>query len=207
MYNNTERLENYFQKLPLFIQEHSVRVGTYARLLTEQMQYIQKDNRLPALHDMEILGRYHDIGKIGVASEIWEKPMPLSLEEQKIIHIHTVIGAYIVEEKLQTVEREKDSSDFHVILAQCCLYHHERWDGTGYPFGYRSDSIPVHARIISVADAFDAMTADRPYHRGIHHNFALKEIHAAAGAQFDPVMAELFCSMMQKYTSDKVIGM
>lgn len=200
-YNYTAIVENYFHDLPLFIQEHSIRVGAYARLLYDKLLHLHKQNSIsemivPSNYDMEKLGRYHDIGKIGVTNKIWENTMPLSSEEQKIIRFHTIIGAYIIEEKLQTDDR--NSTDFRTVLAQCCLYHHERWDGTGYPLGLRETEIPVFARIIGIADAFDAMISNRPYHKGICHEMALQEILAGAGKQFDPFLANIFCTMMQE---------
>ena len=84
------------------------------------------------------------------------------------------------------------------MAAQCCLYHHERWDGNGYPFGFSKESIPLPARIIGIADAYDAMIADRPYHKGISEAAALAEIQKGAGTQFDPVLTEVFLEVMSK---------
>lgn len=125
----------------------------------------------------------HDIGKVGVPDEILEKPGPLSPDEWQAVVQHPRIG----EEILNRVAAVKDA-------AAIILHHHERYSGHGYPHGLRGSDIPLGARIVAIADAYDAMLSDRPYRAAIGHDAAVAELRAQAGLQFDPDLVELFCS-------------
>ena len=87
--------------------------------------------------------------------------------------------------------------DMWETIAQCCQYHHERWDGTGYPFGLKEEEIPWCARVIAIADTFNAMTAERPYREKMPYEAAVREIRCQAGKQFDPTLAHFFCEAIQ----------
>jgi HD-GYP domain-containing protein (c-di-GMP phosphodiesterase class II) len=123
----------------------------------------------------------HDIGKVDVRGEVLAKPGPLTLEELAEIRRHPRAGAALVI-PLRSAR--------HAL--PYVLFHHESWDGSGYPAGLRGRSIPLEARILAVADAFDAMISPRPYRRALSHEHAIAEIERCAGAQFDPRVAELF---------------
>ena len=204
LYHKIQILEKSFQALPQFVQEHSERVGRYTQILIGQMAQLQKTGCfselfIPDQEKIKILGRYHDIGKLGITDEIWNSSDPLSKTEKNFVHIHPIIGAYIVKDKLAPFDQEYSGRDIFEILLQCCLFHHENWDGTGYPFGLKKEKIPAFARIVRITDAYDAMTADRPYRKRISAQAALQEIETNAGCQFDPYFAEIFCSVMQSY--------
>jgi HD-GYP domain-containing protein (c-di-GMP phosphodiesterase class II) len=123
----------------------------------------------------------HDVGKVKLQPQLLRKTGPLTLEELAEIRRHTTAGAQLV----LPLRR------FHDALPYV-LFHHERWDGGGYPAGLSGRRIPIEARILAIADAFDAMISPRPYRRPLTHDHALSEVEREAGAQFDPVAAELF---------------
>jgi ribonuclease P protein subunit RPR2 len=127
----------------------------------------------------------HDLGKIGLPDAILLKPGPLTDAEMKRMTEHPFIGARLLE-RLPYLSG---------IARDVVLHHHERWSGAGYPHGLRGEQIPLAARIFALADAFDAMTNDRPYRRALPLEHALEEISAGAGAQFDPELARTFVEL------------
>ncbi len=153
---------------------HSKRVGFYAMKIGEQLGLEAETLRM--LQDAGIL---HDIGKIGIKDEILLKPAPLTPEEQKIMQQHSVIGEAIVKpvRSLQEV----------VALVR---HHHERYDGGGYPGKLRAGQIPLGARILAVADTYDALITDRPYRKRLSLEMARREIRRCAGTQLDPLVVQ-----------------
>ena len=133
------------------------------------------------IHSLRWAAPLHDVGKVRVRPQILTKPGPLTLEERAEIRGHPSAGAQLV----LPLKR------FHDALPYV-LFHHERWDGGGYPAGLSGRRIPIEARILAIADAFDAMISPRAYRRPLSHEHALAEVWAEGGAQFDPVAAELF---------------
>jgi HD-GYP domain-containing protein (c-di-GMP phosphodiesterase class II) len=129
----------------------------------------------------------HDIGKIGVADRILLKDGKLTDEEYAAIKRHPEIGRNII-------KQVQGFSDLQPVV-EGVLYHHERYDGKGYPEGLRGESIPLFGRIIAVADAFDAMTSNRPYRSGMPVEKALTIIHEGKGTQWDPVFADIFVEL------------
>ena len=130
-------------------------------------------------------GVLHDIGKIGVRESVLRKPSSLSPEEQVELRKHTEYGAAIV-----TPMR------FAADVAPIILCHHEHWNGTGYPYGLRGEQIPLGARIISVVDAFDAMTSDRPYRDSLGIPEALRRLREGSGSQWDPRVIQTFLELL-----------
>ena len=126
----------------------------------------------------------HDVGKVAVPSEILDKPAALSSAEWRTVVQHPRIGQVILEQAAAL----KDA-------VPIILHHHERYSGHGYPFGLRANEIPLGARIVAIADAYDAMTHDRPYKRAMSHDAAIKELRRHAGTQFDPELVTLFCDL------------
>jgi HD-GYP domain-containing protein (c-di-GMP phosphodiesterase class II) len=141
---------------------------------------------------LETCALLHDIGKIGVSEEVLNKRGKLTAKEREAIRVHPQVGATIISHAIQ--------------LAPCIpgiLCHHERYDGNGYPKGLKGEEIPLEARILAIADAFAAMTSDRPYSRALSEEEAREEIRRGAGKQFDPHLVEVFLSVLQTRTPAK----
>lgn len=128
----------------------------------------------------------HDIGKIGIPDSILRKPGKLDSLEWETMKAHTTIGAEIL---------AGHDSDLMRMARDIALYHHERWDGSGYPHGLAGEAIPLSARITAIADVFDALTSERPYKRAWPLNEAMAEIERAAGTHFDPALAACFAAI------------
>ncbi len=160
---------------------HSKRVGYYAMKIGEQMGL--NEEMLRTLNDAGIL---HDIGKIGIKDEILLKPARLTPDEQKIMQQHSVIGEAIV----------KPVRALSKVVA-LVRHHHERFDGAGYPNGLKGEEIPLGARILSVADTYDAMVTDRPYRKRLSFEETKAELKKNAGAQHDPVVVEALLKVLE----------
>lgn len=151
---------------------HSEAVATYARVIAERLGLPEEDQQLAFL-----CGLVHDVGKIGLPPGLLEKPGPLTLDERHQMEQHAAIG-----------ERILANVDDYNEIAQVVRHHHERIDGNGYPDGLSGEEIPILSRIIAVADAFDAMTSDRPYRDSMPQRTARLRLAQAAGTQFDPTI-------------------
>jgi HD-GYP domain-containing protein (c-di-GMP phosphodiesterase class II) len=130
-------------------------------------------------------GPLHDVGKLAVSEEILRKRGPLDPDELIEIRKHPVTGAKM----LGGIRSLR-------VGVECVLHHHERWDGDGYPYGLAGATIPLEARIVSVADAFDAMISDRPYRSAMPREAALAEVDRCAGSQFDPKVANALLTLV-----------
>ena len=137
-----------------------------------------------ALRDIRLGALLHDVGKIGIPDSILQKPGPLTPEEWKLMKKHPDLGARLLE-RIKFLEG----------AIPIVLNHQERFDGTGYPKGFRGKEIPLGARIFAVVDTFDSMTSDRPYRKALNYQAALKEIRENAGTQFDPEVAAVFTTI------------
>lgn len=155
---------------------HGARVAALAEPVAVRLEWDRA-----RLRGLRFAAPLHDIGKVKVRPEVLAKAGPLTLEEQEEIRRHPQAGAQLI----LPLRR------FREVLPYV-LFHHERWDGCGYPAGLRGRRIPIEARILAVADAFDAMISPRPYRGALGHAQALAEVERGAGSQFDPCAAELF---------------
>ncbi len=134
-----------------------------------------------------LLTKFHDIGKVGIPDSILKKPGTLTEDEWKVMRTHSNIGERIAAESSELRE-----------IAPLILRHHEKWDGTGYPVGLAGEDIPLECRILSIVDAFDAMTNDRPYRLALSVERAMEEIAKCSGGQFDPVLVGHFMECVRK---------
>ncbi|HSA06468.1 MAG TPA: HD domain-containing phosphohydrolase [Candidatus Gastranaerophilales bacterium] len=155
---------------------HSHRVTLFSLVMAQEMELDEN-----FIEEIETAGLLHDIGKIGVPEDILCKPGRLTDEEYNTIKQHAASARKI----LDTIPGLKNIS----LWASC---HHERWDGKGYPNQFKEEEIPLPARILAVADTYDAMTSNRSYRKGLPHEVAAEEIKNCGGTQFDPKMIEVF---------------
>lgn len=160
-----------------YLKDHSKRVAQYAVGIAEQLGMGAK-----TIENIDLGGRLHDIGKIGVKEEVLHKPGRLSAAEYMDVMKHTTIGDQILRPLLR---------DEPVVIA-IVRSHHERLDGKGLPDHLKGDAIPLAARVVSVADAFDAMTSKRPYRHALPVERALEELHSQRGIQWDPAAVDGF---------------
>ncbi|MCK5082955.1 MAG: HD-GYP domain-containing protein, partial [Candidatus Omnitrophica bacterium] len=167
---------------------HTERVTQYSLAIARQM-VANRSERLKKsfFESLYIAALLHDIGKIAIPEVILNKPGRLTEEEYDIIKTHTVKGAEIITP---------------LAFPQECyngiLYHHERFDGKGYPEGLEGENIPISASIIAVADAYDAMTSDRPYRKGLDKTAAIKEVEKNIGIQFCPLPAKAMLELYER---------
>src|ERR687891_2226338 len=145
------------------------------------------------IEDLALAATLHDVGKIEVPDSILQKEGALTLREQAIVKWHTVAGARLV------------AKTGNPRVAGAVLHHHESWDGTGYPHGLSGEDIPLFARIIAVADAFDAMASSRPYRASLGPSRAVQTLKAEAGRQFDPRVVEAFIRSLPRRASVAVL--
>ncbi len=163
---------------------HSKRVAEYARKIAARMGKNKEEQE-----EIYRAGLLHDVGKIRIPAEIINKPGRLTDEEYNIIKIHPVTGYHI----LQGISEES-------VIAITAKYHHERYDGKGYPNGLAGENIPEVARILGVADAYDAMASNRSYRNALPQDVVRSEIEKGKGTQFDPYIADVMLQMMEEDT-------
>ncbi len=154
----------------------------YARSVGEEMKLSQE-----MIDEIVVASMLHDIGKIGIKSEILTAKKEITESEFKTIKSHCENGAKIL-----------DSIDFPWKIRPIILHHHERYDGKGYPSGLKGREIPIGARVLTVVDAFAAMTANRPYRRSLTKDEAIRELHKNVGTQFDPEVVEVFTGVVER---------
>lgn len=169
-------------------KEHALRVGRLSARLGEALGMTPE-----SCERLRLLGEVHDIGKVGIDEWILQKPAAVSDLEQDEIRRHPEIGYHIL-----------SSVSDYADLAPLVLNHHERWDGHGFPLGIAGPDIPLEARILAIADAYESLTSPRPYREQVGRDKALAEIEKSAGTQFDPRLADLFVTMMGQEALDVV---
>ena len=176
-----ESLADAIEKRDRYTANHSTRVAGYTRAMLAELPQIPD----PLVQTIIAAARVHDVGKVGIKDSTLLKPGPLTTEERLDLQLHTVVGAEIVSR----------IADYR-LCAAIIRHHHERWDGAGYPDGLSGEDIPIGSRIICVADAFDAMTSDRPYRRAMSAEAAIEEVRRNSGSQFDPRIVDAFEQVM-----------
>ena len=180
-----EALADAIDAKDTYTNGHSGRVATYAREIAHRYGYSSKKEK-----NIYMMGLLHDIGKIGVPDAIINKPARLTDEEYNTIKMHTVMGAKILKNIVEMP-----------ALVTGARYHHERYDGQGYPDRLSKEDIPEEARIIAVADAYDAMSSRRSYRGIMPQDVVREEIVKGRGSQFDPTFADILLQMIDEDTN------
>ena len=161
---------------------HSLRVCRLALITGAELGIAAR-----RLKRLELAALLHDIGKLGVELPILTKPEPLDDREREEIKFHPLLGVRILEPVRQLID-----------VLPVIRHHHEWYDGRGYPDGLRGKEIPLEPRVLAVADAFEAMTADRPYRKARAPQAAIEELHRMSGTQFDPQVVTAFCTAFKR---------
>ena len=170
-----------------YTRHHSTRVTEFSLKIAAKMGYSEKE-----LGELELAAVLHDVGKIGVPESILNKPGRLTDEEFKLIQEHPVRGEAILSPVIELKQ-----------IGRIVRAHHERYDGRGYPDKLKGREIPLSARIMAIADTYDSITSERPYRKAASHRYAVKEIIANSGTQFDPEVVENFLEIAGTFTPEK----
>ena len=166
----------------VYTKGHSTRVAEYSKMIAKRAGIPESKQ-----DDIYMMGLLHDVGKIGIPITVLNKAGELNEEEFELIKKHSMMGAAI----LKNIE---DNPGFEL----CAKHHHERFDGTGYPSGLKGEDIPEEARIVAVADAYDAMSSDRSYRSHLTQEKIIDELKTGMGTQFDPKFAEIMLSIVEE---------
>jgi len=171
--------------------EHIERVGALCHKLSEALPldyFKSPEEKAEFTEAIRLASALHDIGKVGISDAILNKPSTLNDHEREIMRNHTLIGS-------QTLERIKEQYPHNVFInlgIEISKFHHEKWDGNGYPDGLKGFEIPLSARIMAIVDVYDALTSKRPYKNAISHDEAIKIMVSESGKHFDPVVLDCF---------------
>jgi HD-GYP domain-containing protein (c-di-GMP phosphodiesterase class II) len=169
--------------------EHLERIGYYVETLARQLATRYPELDECRIHRLKLAASLHDIGKVGVPDRVLLKAGALDEQERAIIEKHPVVGGvtlFAIRQRLEAPD------DFLIPACEIAFAHHERWDGTGYPFGLSGEQIPLAARIVALADVYDALTTDRVYRGALSHEQARQIILEGEGSHFDPTVAAAF---------------
>lgn len=168
--------------------QHLERIRSYVTILATDLAARNPDLDEEWVRILGLASSLHDIGKVGIPDSILLKPGQLTKEEREVMELHTLIGG----ECLQAIQSRLGRNVFMDTARQIAFHHHERWDGTGYPHGLSENEIPLVARIVAVADVYDALTSKRPYKQPMGHLESKSIILSGSGSQFDPEVVDAF---------------
>lgn len=168
--------------------EHLDRIRKYVTILATDLANVYDEIDPEFIQNLAIASSLHDIGKVGIPDSILLKPGKLTTLERSIMQKHTTIGG----ECLEAIGAKLGDNDFLEMAREVAFWHHEQWDGNGYPHKLTDDQIPISARIVAVADVYDALTSRRPYKRGLTHTESRAIILSGSGQKFDPEIVSAF---------------
>lgn len=166
-------------------------------LLQEVLNHEEYKDLIPTENVMDLLraAPLHDIGKIGISDDILRKASTLNYDEFEYMKTHTILG----KETFEKIMKETGETRFLKLARDLAYCHHERWDGSGYPSGLKGDEIPLYARILTIADVYDALTSRRTYKEAYSHPEAVKIIREGKGSIFDPDLVEIFLNIQKQF--------
>jgi putative two-component system response regulator len=173
-------LARSIQERDIVTYDHSRRVATYAQRLARYLGWSRRDAR-----DLALAALVHDLGKTWIGNDILLKSEELSDEERRQMEKHPIIGARIL-----------IGCDVHPFFVETVLYHHEAWDGRGYPNGLKGEEIPLSARILTIADVFDVITSQRPYKAALSLDAARQRLLKGSASSFDPMVVQAFLNLI-----------
>lgn len=176
-FSTLDALVNAVDNKDHYTRKHSAHVAEYSSSIVESLGF-SKDKQ----EALRVAALLHDVGKIGLPDRILRKPGPLTHEEEDAVRQHSLLGSLMVSQHLAGNDEVREA----------VLHHHERWDGSGYPAGLAGRNISMLGRILAVADAYSAMTTDRPYRAGLSVETAIEELKKGSGKQFDPEVVNVF---------------
>lgn len=175
--------------------KHLERVQEYVAILAGRMSPSRPELDADFIETLKRASWLHDIGKVAIPDHLLVKAAPLSSAEKDIIRAHSILGARCID----AIRERLGHDDFLGMAHDVVLSHHERWDGTGYPHGCAGEKIPLSARIVAVADVYDALTSDRIYHAAVTHEEACRVIRAGSGTHFDPQIVAAFLEAREEF--------
>ncbi|MCL2367311.1 MAG: response regulator [Oscillospiraceae bacterium] len=184
-------IERTTQYVSVMIHE-MIKRGVYADELTKW-----------DLEKVLISSLLHDVGKLGVSDIVLNKPDQLTPEEVESVKSHTSKGERLISKVISLAEEDEDDAFLHNARL-FAAYHHENWDGTGYPHGLKGEEIPLHGRILSIVDVYDALITERPYKKAFTHERATEIIMEDVGKRYDPQIAEVFFAVQDQFKTEVV---
>ena len=175
--------------------EHLERIRSYVTVLASELAKTTPEIDHHFVADLAIASSLHDIGKVGIPDAVLLKPGPLTQTERRAMELHTVLGS----ECLSAIQQQLEEDDFLALAQQIAASHHEKWDGSGYPHGIQGKSIPLAARIVALADVYDALTTSRPYKGPVSHSETREWIATRYATHFDPAVVEAFVAREEDF--------
>jgi len=191
-YNDTDTGEHLsrIQKFVGLLTERLTKNSHYSKYLNGKHSYIE---------EIVLASLLHDIGKVAIPTDVLTKPAKLTDEEFALMKTHTTIAGEMLEEANRVFKKKKKKDSYLALARDIARYHHEKWNGKGYPLGLKKESIPLSARIVAVADVYDALTSKRPYKEPWSHENAVSEIRNGIGQHFDPTIVDEFVAVADTF--------
>ena len=183
-------------------KKHIENVCVNSRLLAQALNFTDRyENKISGdfVDSIEIASSVHDIGKLNIAQEILRKPTALTPEEKKIIYSHTIEG----EEILKAAYPEPNVNHLVQMVFDVVRYHHENWDGSGYPDGLKEDEIPLAARIVKIVDSYDCFLGQRCYKMPLSREEALEKMREKCGIRYDPYLLDVFFKIEKQLRNEQ----